>query len=178
MYRPQNVPPPPPSQPALLPRRRAPETTKDASAARGIPPDVHSKGRGMKSQPSVLIVDDEESVREVLARWLGRWDFDVKEATSAEAALEVMRKKPVDIVVCDISMPDRNGLWLAEQIRATWPETAIIMATGHDQSEVIAASRELGAVAYVTKPFDPDLLRQAVDHAAGRLQFRASARRE
>lgn len=129
----------------------------------------------MADDPKVLIVDDEPAVRSLLARWLTGWGYRVQEAASAADALTAMAAEPADIVVCDISMPEHDGLWLAEQVRASWPATAIIMATGHDESEVVRASRQLGAVAYVTKPFDPHLLRQAVDHASGRLRFRPSA---
>lgn len=129
----------------------------------------------MADDPKVLIVDDEAAVRSLLARWLTGWGYRVKEAASAADALTAMAAEPADIVVCDISMPEHDGFWLAERVRATWPATSIIMATGHDESEVVRASRQLGAVAYVTKPFDPHLLRQAVDHASGRLRFRPSA---
>ena len=68
-----------------------------------------------------------------------------------------------------------DGLWLAEQVHVQWPQTAIIMCTAHDDSQIVRASHKLGAIAYVTKPLDLDLLRQALDHASGRLHFRPSA---
>jgi two-component system response regulator YesN len=86
-----------------------------------------------------------------------------------------MAAAPAEVVLCDISMPEHDGLWLAEQVRARWPATSIIMATGHDESDLVRQSRKLGALAYVTKPFDPHLVRQAVDHASGRLRYRPSA---
>ncbi len=125
----------------------------------------------------VLIVDDEVEIRRLLARWLTDWGYDIKHVGSAVKALKVMAAEPADIVLCDIIMPDHDGLWLAEQLHARWPQAAIIMSTGRDDSQTVRTSRTLGAVAYVTKPFDPDLLRQALDHASGRLHFRPSAKR-
>ena len=129
----------------------------------------------MGEASKILVVDDEQPIRTLLSRWLTGWGYTVLEAPSAMGALDSMATAPADIVICDIRMPEHDGLWLAEQVRNRWPEAAIIMGTGYDEPSLVRASRKLGAVAYVTKPFDPDLLRQAVDHAAGRLRFRPSA---
>lgn len=128
----------------------------------------------MEKMPTVLVVDDEQPIRALLTRWLAKWRYDVREAESAMAALDIMAADAADIIIADISMPEHDGLWLAEQVHAKWPTTPVIMGTGNDQVEVVRESRKLGAVAYVLKPFDPDLLRQAVDRAAGRLHFRPS----
>src|SRR5687768_2123810 len=82
------------------------------------------------SWSSVLVVDDEPPVREFLTRWLAAWGYIVTTAGSAFEALEVMQAEPVPIMMCDIKMPGHDGLWLAEQVRARWPKTAIIIATG------------------------------------------------
>lgn len=124
--------------------------------------------------PEILVVDDETPIRALLLRWGTRWGYRVREAGSATEALELMAASPADIMLCDVGMPDRDGLWLAEQVRERWPATAIVMGTGVDESVIVRTSRKLGAVGYVTKPFAPSLLRQALDHAAGRLQFRPS----
>ena len=132
----------------------------------------------MADEPKVLIVDDERPVRALLIRWLAAWGYhQVREAASAVEALDAMEAEPADVMVCDIGMPEHDGLWLAEQVAGRWPSTAIVMGTGRDESEVVRSSRKVGAVAYVTKPFDRDLLRQAIDHASGRLRFRPSAER-
>ena len=127
------------------------------------------------ADPQVLVVDDEEPVRRLLGRWIARWGYRVREAGDAAEALAAMEGDLADIMVIDVGMPGQDGLWLAEQVHARWPSTAIIMGTGIDESVIVRTSREIGAAAYVTKPFDPDLLRQAIDHAAGRLRFRPSA---
>ena len=122
-----------------------------------------------------LIVDDELPIRKLLRHWLNGWGYDVRHVGSAVEALDVMAAEPADILLCDVNMPEHDGLWLADQVHAQWPQTAIIMSTGRDDPQTVRTSRKLGALAYVTKPFDLDLLRQALDHASGRLQFRPSA---
>ncbi len=124
----------------------------------------------------VLIVDDERPIRELLTRWLTGWGYGVRDVGSAVEALDVMAAEPADILLCDVSMPEHDGLWLAEQVHAQWPGTDIIMSTVHDDPQTVRTSRKLGAVAYVTKPFDQDLLRQALDHTSGRLHFRPSTK--
>jgi two-component system response regulator GlrR len=124
-----------------------------------------------------LVVDDQRDVRALLMRWLTGWKYRVTEAGSALEAIAAMSIEPANIVVCDIGMPEHDGLWLAKELHSRWPSTVIIMATGRDESDVVRASRTVGAFAYVLKPFDPYVLQQAVDNAAGRLRFRPSAGR-
>lgn len=122
----------------------------------------------------VLIVDDEPRIREILMRWLKGWGYGVRDVGSASEALDVMAADPADIVLCDVAMPERDGLWLAEQVHTQWPQTAIIMSTAHDDSGTVRTSRKLGAIAYVIKPFDPVMLREALDTASGPAPFRPS----
>jgi two-component system response regulator (stage 0 sporulation protein F) len=110
----------------------------------------------------VLVVDDEDPIRLVLRKRLERWGYSVKDASNAAEALELMAAEPAIIALLDIGMPGHDGLWLAERIRAQWTQTPIIMASGADDIKLVEKCRSLGAVAYVTKPFDKELLRQAL----------------
>jgi two-component system response regulator AtoC len=114
----------------------------------------------------VLIVDDEAAIREILTRWLKGWGYGVRGVSSAAEAVALMTTDPADIMLCDVAMPERDGLSLVEQVRVEWPRTAIIMTTGRDDASTVLASRKLGAVAYVVKPFDPVMLHQALDVAS------------
>ena len=116
-------------------------------------------------RPVVLIVDDEPSVRELLRRWLDRWGCKVTQAGNATDALESMLAEPASIILLDIRMPGRDGLWLMKRVRAKWPRTAIIMATGVCDLDVVLKSKRFGAVDYVAKPCRRELLRQALDRA-------------
>jgi len=113
----------------------------------------------------VLVVEDEAPVRDFLRRWLDAWGYLALTAASASEALEIMLIGPADIVLTDIKMPGRDGLWLAERIHQKWPRTAIIMATGATEVETVMKSKAIGAVDYVLKPFGREMLRQALERA-------------
>jgi two-component system response regulator VicR len=112
----------------------------------------------------VLVVDDEKPIRDILRRRLEGWGYVVKEAANASAALELMLAERAAFAIVDIRMPGHDGLWLVEQIRERW-HIPIIMATGADDMASVERSRQLGAIDYVLKPFDRELLRQAVTRA-------------
>jgi CheY-like chemotaxis protein len=132
-----------------------------------VPTEIVHKQRDREQESPddgsyVVVVDDEPVVRNFLTRCLEGWGYSVKQAGSAAAALELMMARPASVVLCDIRMPDHDGLWLAEQLRARWPDTAVVMTTALDDVETIAKSREVGAVAYITKPIVPEQLLQTV----------------
>lgn len=114
----------------------------------------------------LLVVDDDASIRTVLNRRLTQWGYEVKEASSATDALEMMMVETPAIVLLDINMPGHDGLWLAERIRAKWTGTPIIMVSGKDDLDVVQRAQKLGAIDFVRKPFDREILRQALLRAA------------
>jgi DNA-binding response OmpR family regulator len=122
----------------------------------------------------VLVVDDDASTREFLRQWLETMGYEVKEAPAAEVALATLLREPAAIVLLDIDMPGRDGLWLAERVRAEWPSTAIVFASGVDKLETIERARRLGAVDYVQKPFQWEMVAQAMRRAAGRAAQRSA----
>jgi response regulator RpfG family c-di-GMP phosphodiesterase len=140
---------------------------------------VEPPGRRTTSVPTaatrahtVLIVDDENGMRELMARWLESGGYSVTTAASAEEALGRLHDQPSAVALCDIRMPGHDGLWLAEKIRQQYPETAVIMATGvHDAGPAVQTLRQ-GVIDYLTKPFGRDRLREAVTRG---LEFHHSA---
>jgi CheY-like chemotaxis protein len=119
--------------------------------------------------PYVLVVDDEESIRKLLTRWLSGWGYESKEAANANDAIEQMTAEPASIILCDVMMPVHDGIWLAEQVRARWPQTAVIMASSAQDMETVMRMRKQGAVDYITKPFGREMLRQALLRASEKL---------
>ena len=117
----------------------------------------------------VLVVDDEESIRKLLTRWLAGWGYQSKEAANANDAIEQMTAEPAAIMLCDVMMPVHDGVWLAEQVRTRWPQTAVIMASCAQDMETVMRMRKQGAVDYVTKPFGREMLRQALQRASEKL---------
>lgn len=118
----------------------------------------------------VLVVDDEQAIRRLLTRWLSGWGYEAKEAGNADEAIEIMTTEPADIMLCDVMMPVHDGIWLAEQVRSRWPQTAVIMASSAQDMETVMRTRKQGAVDYVTKPFGREMLRQALQRASERIQ--------
>jgi CheY-like chemotaxis protein len=131
--------------------------------------DNEERDDGLESSdrqwPYVLVVDDQPVVCEFLTRCLEGWGYSVKQAGSALDALETMTAMPASVVLCDIRMPNHDGLWLTERLRARWPDTPVIMTTAIDDVETITKSREAGAFDYLTKPIVTDQLLQAVRRA-------------
>jgi len=114
--------------------------------------------------PIVLLVDDEAPIRELLSRWIGGAGHQVREAVTAEAALDAMEIDPADIVLCDVQMPGQDGVWLTGQLRTRFPETAIVLVTG-DRTIPPRISMQAGVVDYLAKPFTRDEVLAAVQSA-------------
>jgi CheY-like chemotaxis protein len=123
--------------------------------------------KDLPRRQKVLVVDDEVGIRMLLTKMLKSWGYGVRHVESAVEALNIMAIEPADILLSDVSMPEHDGLWLAEHVHEKWPRTAIIMSTAHRDSHTVQTSRRVGAAAYVTKPFVPYLLQEALERVSG-----------
>jgi DNA-binding response OmpR family regulator len=106
------------------------------------------------SAKTVLVVDDEPMVRDVLARYLEKDGFRVRTANDGERALEAFAEHAPHIVLLDLMLPGIDGLEVFRRIRATGP-TPVIMLTARGEETDRVVGLELGADDYVTKPFSP-----------------------
>jgi response regulator RpfG family c-di-GMP phosphodiesterase len=132
---------------------------------------------GDEARRSVLIVDDEASVRHLMRRWLESRGYSVAVASNADEALELLAETPTAVALCDLRMPGRDGLWLTDQLRREHPDTAVIIATGmNDVSSTIEGLRR-GIVDYLTKPFERDRLCAAVSRGVDWHRAALDARR-
>jgi len=111
-----------------------------------------------------LVVDDEPDVRSSVARWVRLRGFSVIEAGSAGEALDRMADTPAAVALCDINLPDRNGMWLAAQLRRQFPDTALLMTTGFGLSSLPSVA-DADAIGCLTKPFTQQQLMEAIDWA-------------
>jgi response regulator RpfG family c-di-GMP phosphodiesterase len=102
---------------------------------------------------SILLVDDEEAIRCILAKGLGMRGYVCDEAENGDQALAKLGKKPSDVVIMDINMPGKTGSEILPDITARFPETAVIMASGVTDTKVIAKCIQDGAQDYINKPF-------------------------
>ncbi|HYE38084.1 response regulator [Methylocaldum sp.] len=103
---------------------------------------------------SILVVDDESCIREMLAEYLGKHGFQVWQAESAVKARELIGREPIDLAVLDITMPGEDGLSLARHIRENHT-LAVIMLTAADSLVDRVVGLEMGADDYLAKPCDP-----------------------
>jgi DNA-binding response OmpR family regulator len=103
---------------------------------------------------TVLVVDDEPDVRDVVRRYLERDGYRALEAADGEHAREILEREPASLVVLDVMLPGLGGLDLCRWIRAT-SETPVILLTALGEETDRIAGLELGADDYVTKPFSP-----------------------
>jgi DNA-binding NtrC family response regulator len=110
----------------------------------------------------VLIVDDEQGMRDMLSWRLGQLDFEVHVAADGEAAAELLRREDVDLVITDVTMPRLNGLQLLDVVARLRPGAAIIMMTGFGTVETAVYAMRKGACDFLLKPFDVDRLMSRV----------------
>jgi two-component system response regulator HydG len=114
---------------------------------------------------SILIVDDEQVVRDSLTNWFAEEGYDVDAALSAPESLSKLAGREFDLVIADIRMPGMDGLELLEKIRGEQLDTAVIVMTGYASVETAVRALKHGAFDYITKPFDPDDLSVVVRNA-------------
>jgi two-component system KDP operon response regulator KdpE len=110
----------------------------------------------MSNAATILVVDDEPQIRRLLSGTLTRAGYRVTEAASGRQAIEALETQP-DIILLDLGLPDRDGLELIPAIRKQ-SKAAILIVSARDATEEKVTALDLGAVDYVTKPFDTDEL--------------------
>jgi DNA-binding response OmpR family regulator len=108
----------------------------------------------MNTEQTILVVDDEETIREVVRRYLEREGFRVKEAADGFQALDIIRLEPPDLVVLDLMLPGIDGLSLTEHIRQD-RHIPIIMLTAKGEPSDRIRGLDMGADDYMAKPFSP-----------------------
>ncbi len=109
-----------------------------------------------KRTPKVLVVDDEAVVRAGICRVLEKQGLSMHTAADGSEALEIMAEYPIDIVLLDIIMPGLDGIEVLRHIRATYPDTVVLMITGHPTIQSAIECTKLGAIDYLVKPFRVD----------------------
>jgi two-component system response regulator PilR (NtrC family) len=107
----------------------------------------------------ILVVDDERSMREMLAILLKREGHDVAVAENGKAAIDLLNERPFDLVVSDARMPDLDGLEVLSHARSINPSVIAIMITAYGSPDLIRGVAQLGVNDYVEKPFNTEVLR-------------------
>lgn len=127
----------------------------------------------MDGNISILIVDDEESVRDSLYNWFIEDGYDVARAENAKKALSILETRNFDIILADIKMPGMDGLEMHRRIKSLNKDSIVIIMTAF--ASVVTAVQALkdGAYDYITKPFDPDDLSHLIRNAASQISLKA-----
>lgn len=118
----------------------------------------------------ILVIDDEAIVRTSCERTLAPEGYELTLAVSGKEGLEVLERERFALVLLDLKMPDIDGIEVLNKIKATWPETKIVMITGYSTVDTAVQALRLGAFNFIEKPFTPDTLLNAVKEV-----FEASA---
>ncbi len=124
-------------------------------------------------RPQLLVVDDEAPVLKVIERLAARIGYDVVTCSNGAEAMRALMRRPADLAMVDLRMPDVNGLDLLRQIRATVPGCEVILMTAYAAVDSAVEAIKLGAREYLTKPFDFDRLRVVLADIRNELDRRA-----
>jgi len=125
----------------------------------------------MTKKISILIVDDEESVRDSLYNWFIEDGFRVESAENAKKALTMLESDQFDIILADIKMPGMDGLEMLRRIKALKKESIVIVMTAFATVDTAVKALKDGAFDYVTKPFDPDDLTHLIRNATKQISL-------
>jgi len=106
-----------------------------------------------KKSMSVLIVDDEEMMRDLLQRILSKGGFEIHSASSGDEALKELATNQIDLIISDIKMPGMDGFELLKKIKSRYPDKCVVMMTAFGDTYTVKDALLLGADEYVTKPF-------------------------
>lgn len=103
---------------------------------------------------SMLIVDDERKISELLSRFFAARGFQTETAQSGHEAIARLDQTPPDYLLLDIRMPDMSGLDVLREVKARHPALRVVMVTAVEDEEMMQAAYALGAADYITKPFN------------------------
>lgn len=124
----------------------------------------------------VLVVDDEEGIRQALTRFLTRLGYQVQSAGNAREALERLATHHPQAMLCDIRMPETSGVELLPKVLAQDSDLAIIMLTAIDEPRTAIECLKLGAYDYLIKPVDLEELELSLQHALRQRQLEVDRR--
>jgi len=114
---------------------------------------INANGTSILVPVTLLIVDDETGIRNILRRKLSQQGYQCKEAATAGKALDVLAASPIDLVILDIRLPDKSGIELLPEIKSAYPDMAVVMATVVSTVDVATQCLKQGADDYICKPF-------------------------
>ncbi|PSQ83681.1 MAG: Fis family transcriptional regulator, partial [Bacteroidetes bacterium QS_1_65_9] len=127
--------------------------------------------------PTVLVVDDEASIRRTLREILEYEDYEVVDAENGEEAIEKLRTDPYDLALVDVKMPEPDGIEVLRTAADEMPELPVVMISGHGTIETAVEATKLGAFDFIEKPPDLNRLLVTVRNALDRGELEVQNRR-
>jgi len=119
----------------------------------------------------ILIVDDEQSMRDFLSVMLKKSNYDVSTAADGTEAKKLIDSEEFDLVITDVMMPDISGIDILEYVKSRHPETAVLIITAYASHDTAVEAMKLGAEDYITKPFNIDEFSLIVNRSLQRKQL-------
>jgi len=118
----------------------------------------------MTAPRKILVVDDEERVRDMIGFRLGLFGYEVLKAANGQEALEIARQERPDLVLLDITMPELDGFQVCSRLKQdeATENIPVIMLTARAEAEDVRRALESGASDYIVKPYDPAVLQEKV----------------
>ena len=111
----------------------------------------------------ILVVDDEKSVTDLLYEGLASEGYDCAAATTGEDALMRLPIYQADVVLLDLRLPGISGMDVLREIKSTYPRTAVIIITGAGDTEIAVEAMKIGALDYITKPFELERVNDSIE---------------
>jgi excisionase family DNA binding protein len=118
-------------------------------------------------RPRILVVDDEQAVRDLLAKTLTMADYDVDSAPDGASAIDRLRAVEYDLLITDLKMPGMDGLSVIREARRSAPDLPVIIITGYSTEASAIEAINLGVAGYLTKPFRLPRILAATARALG-----------
>ncbi len=106
------------------------------------------------TQPSILVVDDELLIRDLLYDFFQQQGWTIAVAENGERALEILRSRKIDLLLTDIKMPQMDGLALTAQVRSLFPHIPVVLMTGYPSVETAVEGIKAKVDDYIIKPFN------------------------
>jgi len=125
------------------------------------------------SQGTILIIDDEKKLRLLLARLLQLEDYEVSTAADARSGLSLLQRHPFDVILCDVRLPDGNGIYLIPRLRSIRPDSEIIMLTAFGTIPDGVKAIKQGATDYITKGEGEEQIIPVIARAMERVKIRS-----
>ena len=138
-------------------RKRDIDAWLDSQRPRGsttrVSPATLARPASATTRPRVLVVDDEASIRDLLAKTLALAEYDVDVAADGRSALERMRLYPYDLLIADLRMPGMDGLTVIREAKRYKADLPVLIITGYSTESSAIEAVNLGVAGYLTKPF-------------------------